>query len=38
MPAAKAVIWICYTDIEERRRWEQTRLDTSVVNAVKYEY
>ncbi len=36
MPRAKAVIWIT-TDVEERKRREQTGLDTLVVYAVKDE-
>jgi hypothetical protein len=36
MPAAKAVAWNI-TNIEERRRREQTGLDTLVVYAVKDE-
>jgi len=37
MPVAKAVIRV-FTDAEERKRREQTGLDTLVVYAVKYEY
>ena len=33
---AKAIIWVI-TDVEERRRREQTGLDTLVVYAVKTE-
>ena len=36
MSVAKAVIWII-TDAEERKRGEQTGLDTLVVHAVKDE-
>ena len=36
MPKAKAVIWDI-TDTEERKRGEQTGLDTLVVHAVKDE-
>jgi len=36
MPKAKAVIWFI-TDIEERKRRDQTGLDTLVVYAVKDE-
>ena len=36
MPVAKAVIW-SITDIEERKRREQTGLGTLVVYAVKDE-
>ncbi len=37
MPKAKATIWT-YTDVEERKRGDQTGLDTLVVHAVKDEY
>jgi len=36
MSVAKAVIWV-NTDVEERKRREQTGLDTLVVYAVKDE-
>ena len=36
MSAAKAVIWVI-TDVEERKRREQTGLETLVVYAVKDE-
>jgi len=36
MPRAKAIIWVI-TDVEERRRREQTGFDTLVVYAVKSE-
>jgi len=36
MSVAKAIIWTI-TDAEERKRREQTGLDTLVVYAVKYE-
>ena len=36
MPEAKAANW-AYTDVEKRKRREQTGLDTLVVYAVKYE-
>ena len=36
MPEAKAVIWVS-TDVEKRKRGEQTGLDTLVVCAVKDE-
>ncbi len=36
MPKAKATIWFI-TDIEERKRREQTGLDTLVVYAVKFD-
>ena len=34
MPAAEAVIW-SHTDVEERKRREQTGFETPVVYAVK---
>ena len=37
MPAAKAVIW-AKTDVEERKRREQTGFDTLVVYAVTDVY
>jgi hypothetical protein len=37
MSVAKAVIWV-NTDVEERKRREQTGLDTLVVYAVKDGY
>ena len=36
MPGAKAIFW-SITDAEERKRGEQTGLETLVVHAVKYE-
>ena len=36
MPVAKAAIQFI-TDVEERKRGDQTGLDTLVVHAVKYE-
>ena len=37
MSEAKAVNWVIKTDTEERKRREQTGLETLVVYAVKYE-
>ena len=36
MPAAKAVAWVI-TDVEERKRGDQTGLGTLVVHAIKDE-
>ncbi len=37
MPVAKAVVWVI-ADAKERKRGEQTGLDTLVVHAVNDEY
>lgn len=36
-PKAKAVLWY-FTDVEVRKRGDQTGLDTPVVHAVNYDY
>jgi len=36
MPEAKAIFWV-NTDVEVRKRRDQTGLDTPVVYALKYE-